>query len=209
MGPSGVERLLAAPFISHLEHLDLGGNNLGSEGYRILARSKKLGRIRALFLNANAIEGDALAEPNDVDWLASLDVLDLTMNPLGAEGARALSEIRREPKWMALFLLGCAIGPKGAAELAHGPAWPRLVVLSLGGNAIGDLGVSELARSNRFPQLVTLDLAANAISDEGATALADQYNRTNQLAAIDLIGNLFTDEGRESLVNRFGSRVRF
>jgi hypothetical protein len=64
--------------------------------------------------------------------LAGLGSLDLTMDPIGPEGAAALANARFN-RLEALFLLGCGIEASGAAALARAPALARLKILALPG----------------------------------------------------------------------------
>jgi hypothetical protein len=115
---------------------------------------------------------DALAENNVIE------VLNLSQNDFGVEGARSLARFLKANK---------------NTRLAH------LVLL---GNSIGDEGVVALAdglRSN--DSLRALNLGYCGISDEGAIALASLLSHGSHLETLDLRENQIGEAGMKALAN--------
>ena len=114
-----------------LEHVDINSCSIGPVGAQLLAQ--------ALCVNT------------------SVKTLDLTDNPLGVEGVKALAEM---------------LGGNGAE--GSGTVNTTLQQLGLNDCLIGSLGAQHLAQALRVNTTVkTLKLSLNPLRDEGAKALAE------------------------------------
>lgn len=170
-------RLLAAPALSGLGDLDLGDNNLGPEGLRVLAAAR-LPHLRSLHLLGTRPGGDGVRALAAAGFLPHLRNLTLGMNNL----------------------------PPAAALIARTPAVGELRVLDLRENRLGDDGATVVANSPHLPHLIHLDLAENEIEDDGANALADSPH-LGGLIYLNLYGNVITPPAMARLKRRFGERV--
>ena len=126
-----------------LEGLDLSLCRVADPGALALARGFE--RLRALRLANNPIGPQGVEALVEAPLAASLEVLDLSLAALGAQGARA-------------------IGRAGLAALR---------VLSLGGCLIGDEGARALVDADGLASVRHLDLSANGIDLDGLGALID------------------------------------
>ncbi len=176
----GTDGARALSGLVNLTTLDLWGNGIGAEGARGLSG---LVNLTTLDLWNNGI-GDkgALA----LSGLVNLTTLNLRYNGIGAEGALALSGLIN---LTALDLQDNRIGDKGALALS---GLVNLTALDLSGNEIGAEGARELSG---LANLTTLDLGGNGIGDKGALALSGLVN----LTTLDLGGNGIGDKGARAL----------
>ena len=111
---------------------------------------------------------DALRE------LPALLSLDLSYNPLGADGCVSIGEALSERRVLqALSLASCALDDAGVTRLAASLKDVPLGELDLDGNSASDAAVGALlGMSNHGMPLAALRLSANAIGQPGACALA-------------------------------------
>ncbi|KAF5827656.1 hypothetical protein DUNSADRAFT_305 [Dunaliella salina] len=120
---------------------------------------------------------------------SKLKAMDLTLNLLGDEGAKAVSKVLKEASpplscLSSLTLGGNAIGVDGARALAQMlPSLPSLLELHLPGNYLGDMGVCALSKAAAsLPHLRSLHFQENYnIGTEGARALGNLLSSSASL----------------------------
>ncbi|MCC6358738.1 MAG: hypothetical protein IT450_08350 [Phycisphaerales bacterium] len=139
--------------LGSLKRLDLGDNQLGSEGMDELGRyAARLRALQSLSLHHNDIGPVGLAVfMRTAEQLESLESFDLAGNPIGNEGALVLaSSAEKLPALRKLGLFDCYIGDNGAEHLrqaARRPAWTRsLQEIGFRGNPVMDY--EPLCRTN-------------------------------------------------------------
>ena len=126
--------------------------------------------------------------PQKLSTLTSLTSLNLTLNEIGDEGARAIATLSN---LTSLSLWDNDIGAEGARALG---TLSNLTSLDLNLNDIGSEGLRALAN---LSNLTSLQLAGNKIGAEGARALANLSN----LTSLQLAGNKIGAEGAWALAN--------
>jgi uncharacterized protein (TIGR02996 family) len=189
-------------------------------------------RLERLDLSSNRVTADPLGRLLASPAVAGVDALDLSDNPLRADGLRALAAARLpalrtlrlvrtgpdtdgvralagSPVLGGLRSLSLAVnnlGHRAAAALAAAPHAANLRVLDLGQNRVGADGAAALAASPHLRNLIQLDLAENLIEDAGADALAESPH-LGGLLALDVSANLFSPAAAARLRRRFADRV--
>ncbi|MDF1683913.1 MAG: hypothetical protein P1U36_04565 [Legionellaceae bacterium] len=118
-----------------------------------------------------------------------INLLDLSGNFIGCEGAVALAQITTITS---LDLSFNGIGEDGAVALA---ANTTLKLLNLGRNAIETGGTAAFADNTA---IISLDVSCNDLCDEAAFVLA--YNDT--IESLDISGNNISDEGAGEIAGR-------
>jgi uncharacterized protein (TIGR02996 family) len=147
--------LFASPHAVNLVSLNVAEDRIGEDLARLLAATKRL---------------------------ASLTALDLSGNPFGPDGVRALVESRHLMTRLAtLDLSRCGLGNDGAKFLAGEPRLAGLKTLALRGNAIGNTGGKALASSPHAAGLTVLDLRNNRIGAEAVEALRARFGKRVKL----------------------------
>jgi uncharacterized protein (TIGR02996 family) len=191
-----VARLLVAPLMGSVTHLDVGGTVCGLRVAQAVARSS---------------------------WLGRLEVLTLGYGKAGDAGAAALARATGLRSLRRLAIRACDIGAAGAAALASAPWAGTLETLELGFNpltaagwkALAPLAGSSLRRlgltrtcqvpSTAIPRLalpaglMTLDLSANALGPAGLAALLPALEPLEQLSDLRIDDNALGDEGARLL----------
>jgi uncharacterized protein (TIGR02996 family) len=222
LGPDGVEAL-AALELPHLHTLRLAGNDLGSEGGRVLAGWEGLRRLTTLDVASNHLDAAGVEALAGSAYAAGLLELTLDRNRLddAAQGALArskhlgglrslslghnlfgqgLTALARAP-WLgrlqALALPACDMTAV-SLEALSGARCPALTRLLLGHNKFGDAGVRALARSPLLRQLAELSLPSNRVENAGAAALAGA-GPLDRLRVLDLGWNRIREDGMAAL----------
>src|SRR5262249_41200839 len=119
---------------------------------------------------------------------ALFGLLDLTGQPVGDHGVRALAASPRPAALGSLILSGCGVGDEGVRALPDSRHAAGLRRLVLWDNRVGDEGVRALADSPHLAGLTTLDLGRNRVGDEGVRALASSVGMAS-LTALILVSN--------------------
>ncbi len=149
-GCAGVVALCASPLANTLNVLDLQNTGIANRGVRALARSPLLARLHGPGLN-------------------------LSMNPIGDAGAKALAACEHLERFSELVMRDCLVSDAGAAALARSPHAAGLAYLDLWKNRIGDAGAKALAASASLEDVRELSLRDNAIGERGAAKLRARF----------------------------------
>ena len=179
--------------LTELRSLNLGGNNLGSGGAKVIGQSLK--NLTSLNLWKNNIGPDgteaiaSLTNLNSLDLednnigddgarviaqsLKDLTSLNLGHNNLGAGGAKAIAQSLKN--LTSLYLWKNKIGPEGAKAIA---SLTNLESLHLWGNGIGTEGTEAITT---LSSLSWLDLESNNIGDDDAKSIARSLVRLEWL----------------------------
>ena len=185
-----IKRLARRPALSRVTHLTLQSNELDAAMLRHVLSSPYLMQLRALTIMHNALGARGLSPLQAVSlgWrltslrlqhveldrraayelsrahlmLERLEALSLSMNPLGAEGVRALLGAGALPALRELELSHCHLHDEGARTLLAWRATPALRALDLSCNGMSEARTLEaLARSALLTQLEALSLGSN------------------------------------------------
>lgn len=176
--------LFALPVLRELDHLDLRGDLLHTDGVFALAAS---GITRGL------------------------RVLNLSRTQPGTQGVKALTEERScLGRLRSLDLSANRLGPVAVGAIADAPGLRKLRVLNLSENHVRNEGAVALARSRHLAELLELDLSDAEVGDAGAVALAESPH-LEHLLRLDLrsrkAGRPLGAAARQALRDRFGDRV--
>jgi uncharacterized protein (TIGR02996 family) len=206
LGDAGAEELGAWPHLGRLTRLDLSGNRISEVGIgsllgspdptRLTAR-ERLNRARA------ARAGAGISKDRRFCWA----VLNLSGNPIGDAGARALAETPLLAGLATLSLDCTRIGHRGVEALAASPHLAGLTTLHLASNWIRDPGLIALAGSPHLRRLTTLTIGDH-ISDKGLRALAASPF-LDRLCELQIRGPQASEGTIGALRERFGDGVTF
>jgi uncharacterized protein (TIGR02996 family) len=202
---AGLQALAGAPGWDNLRHLNLWHNKIGSTGARLLARSSLLKDLESLEIGSNNLRTNGtrtifgVAAPH-------LHTLGLGGNNLGDTGVEDLTALPARPALRTLHLDQNGLTSRAAVALAGAPLVETLTEFNLFGNHLGDEGARALADSPRVAGLTTLAVSFNDIGDEGARALAASPY-LERLILLNVEGNQIGTAGKKALQKRFGKRV--
>jgi uncharacterized protein (TIGR02996 family) len=168
-GEDGVERLLAASWLSRVHKLVIRGK-LGNEGFAALVAAPALANLRALNVTGNEIGAEGLAALRN--HLPACRTLVLTNNPLG-NGIDGLAKWAHVGELETLYLGKCDLSTANLELLLGGPALTRLAKLSLTENELGN-GVAKLLAKHaaKLPALRHLELRSTGVGTAGVKELA-------------------------------------
>ena len=93
-----------SPIFAKLQWLELGGNDLGPEGIRAIARSTILTKLKTLNLYRNLIKDDGARIFAKENRLSQLEELDLAQNEIGDDGLMALALSKGFPNLVAVYM---------------------------------------------------------------------------------------------------------
>lgn len=94
--------------------------------------------------------------------LSEVRGLDLSGQPVGFEGAKALSATRDLPALVELRLSGCGLGDNGVRAIAYARHLPDLERLDLSGNGPAEIATEAMSEARYLGQLTHLDLRGSA-----------------------------------------------
>jgi Ran GTPase-activating protein (RanGAP) involved in mRNA processing and transport len=200
-GPIHIRRILAQRKITTL---NLGKNQLGSEGVRKLTRSSgKHGRcnekmLKSLVLFDNNIDETATNAISRIcQCFPSLTNLNLAVNPLGLEGLQNfIGLLHVNQNLTVLDLWDTKLGIAGAMYLAKMLPKTKLNDLNIGTNAIGDVGCVEILHA--LPDTLTsLNLYSNNITELSVKGILQSIHKKRQLHTLILNGQnpiIYKDE---------------
>jgi uncharacterized protein (TIGR02996 family) len=165
--------LLASTVLADVQVLRLAGNSFGPRASAALA-AHGLPCVQSLFLLSCNLGASDLQQFQRAA-VPALRELDLSGNPLGPAGARALVSGPFLAAVTAVHLSGCDLGDDGAEALAGAGCLAGVRRLFLGGNQIGNRGALALARSPHLEGVRTLSLHSNRIRRAGQKALRERF----------------------------------
>ncbi|XP_063049927.1 NACHT, LRR and PYD domains-containing protein 3-like [Engraulis encrasicolus] len=149
---------------SHLEELDLRGNDPGDSGVKLLidllqdpqCKLKRL-RFNSCSITEEGCAALSLALSSNPSHLTDLD---LSENELGDSGVMHISALLRNPdcKLQKLGLDSCSVTEEGCAALTSNHS-SHLTYLFLGSNKLGDSGVKHISALLRNPDCKLQKLA--------------------------------------------------
>jgi uncharacterized protein (TIGR02996 family) len=205
LGAAGARMLADSQHLTSLRTLNVSYNNLRDTGAKTIAESSYLRHLRVLNLSGNGVGGPGLKALAGSANLNYLRTLHLASNFIGADSVRALAESTHLQNLTFLDLGDAFLEEDSARILASAPNLARLTTLLLEKNLLGDSGAKALAQSPNLTRLATLDLNDNRIGKAGAEVLAAASWR--RMRSLDLRGNVFTDTQEALLRDRFGNAV--
>lgn len=213
-----------------LRRLAVPQNAFGNAGLGALARAPRLAQVEALDVDTCELESLAVIELAKSPMWQTLRWLDLSRNPLGIAGARALCEAPPPPHLASLRIADADLDAAAANVLGKLGWLAQLVELDLSGNRITtsaavlrnfaperlrSLGLaatglerSEAAVLARFwPHLVRLAIGHNTIGDAGIERFA-VMKEAPRLQSLAMNECQLTDDGLELLARARCPRLR-
>nr|CAB3470148.1 unnamed protein product [Digitaria exilis] len=207
IGNEGIRELMStlSAHKGKITVVDIGNNNIGSEGLRPVAefikRTKSLLWF-SLYMNDISDEGaEKVAEALKDN--KTISTIDLGGNNIHSRGVSAIAEILKDNAVLTTLDLSYnPIGSDGVKTLCdvlkfHG----KIQTLKLGWCQIGVQGAEFIADCLKYnTTLSTLDLRANGLGDDGAICLARSFKIINEsLRSLDLGFNEIRDDGAFAL----------
>jgi len=171
-------------------------NKLSLHAATFLSRGKDLLRLTPLEylrLTGAGAHAASLAGCPALAEIRQLDFIDYFVDPLDAEGMRALAQSPYLGRLQELDLYSNNLGDAGVSALATAVWLPQLTFLNLSDNGVSALGLAMLVNAP-LGQLRHLELGGNQINDQGAAVLA-RSQLLSQLHYLGLEGNQLTGEG--------------
>jgi hemoglobin-like flavoprotein/Ran GTPase-activating protein (RanGAP) involved in mRNA processing and transport/tRNA A-37 threonylcarbamoyl transferase component Bud32 len=163
-GAPGGMAVASAPFARRLRTLSLRDNALGDAGLAALLGSHHLAALRQLDVGQNGLTAAAMSLLGSAPQ--ELTDLDLSHNPLGREGARAIAAALPRIRLRSLRVEGCEFdGADLAALLAGGGG--RIERLDAARNAIGVEGARQIGATTEAATLHALDLGRTQLGADG------------------------------------------
>jgi Ran GTPase-activating protein (RanGAP) involved in mRNA processing and transport len=156
----------------------------------------------AVFTNQNLRHADAIIIASDLKFMAVLTNLELGLNNIGDDGAKAIAEALKVNAALTKLLLGYNnIGVDGAKAIAEVlKVNVVLTILHLDNNNIGAEGAKAIAEALKVNAVVTtLFLGDNNIGVEGAIAIAEALKVNAVVTTLDLGSNSIGVEGAKAI----------
>ena len=132
---------------NNIQKLDLGGNNIGTQGASAIAGSENLSNLTELHLGHNNIGDEGARAIAGATNLRNLTELHLELNNIRAEGARAIAGSTNLRNLTELNLRYNNIGPEGASAIAGSTNLSNLTELHLWGNNVDDAVQAQITAS--------------------------------------------------------------
>lgn len=187
----GIATLARSPHLTNLRHLNVGGKwydpyysisrspsqAIGDKGFAALVGSPWFPQLETLQMIDAGVRPAGLNALTQIQGPLALRELDLSLNPLGAAGIKALAQGPVVETVRRLQLRACSLNDVAARHLAAAP-FCRLRSLALGYNSIGAEGVRTLADTAALAGLWQLDLTDNVFGEDGLMALAGSTHFT-------------------------------
>ncbi|GLC61910.1 hypothetical protein PLESTB_001818300, partial [Pleodorina starrii] len=190
----------------HSRHPIEGGRERGISLILGSDHSAGTAAAAAAHLPARKVVGPAPA-PAAHRLTCAITSLDLSNNPLGINGVRALADLLDPTvtpyqfvKQLLLDKCGIPEGGGRALAMALSRGNTRLAVLGLSNNALGNGTAAMFGEVLALPSgLEDLDLSWNQIKSEGARALAEGISQNNTLTRLNLSWNGLENPGVQAL----------
>jgi hypothetical protein len=181
LGVKGAAAVVSAR-LPVLAELDLGGSNaIGGRKLHEVLEVLALPSLRQLSLDGAALKADGAAALRAVAGrLAGVELLDLSGNTLGDDGAAAIAEMVL-PRLHTLLLGGNALAERGFGLLADGELLAQVRSLRLTHNKCQNAGGLALSRCRHLGGLTELLLDYNWMGKKGVEALLDACPRLEKL----------------------------
>ncbi|XP_078506271.1 ribonuclease inhibitor-like isoform X2 [Lissotriton helveticus] len=182
---------------SFLTELNMGGNDVGDSGLRLLCEGLKHPgcRLQSLWMRHCLLTSLGCADLSSaLRTIPSLTVLVLSNNELGDSGVRQLCKGLRHPgcRVQKLWIYNCSLTSSCCADLASvlsANTW--LTELDLGGNELGDDGVIQLCQGLNDPhcRIQTLDLTECSLTGLCFKELESVFRTNEYLTELFLAQN--------------------
>jgi len=170
IGPAGLRALLTSPELGrHLRRLLFGRNRMGKPSAEALVVETAIGDLDLLDLDCNRLDGAAIRVLIDAPLLSGVRVLNLSNNPIGAEGCAALAAGRHFDEIEVLYLHDCGLDDDAVLPLLDAPFLPRLKNLALSANKLSLKTVERIAAARDF-RPAELDICHNHFTEPDAEA---------------------------------------
>lgn len=157
-----LRHLISSPHLSRLASLALVHNPLGAKGLVGLRDLERWDELRALTLQHVELDRVAALELSKNLALTQLSALSVAVNPLGADGLRALLSAGALLSLARFDVSHCHLHDDGARTLFAWRATPGLRALDLSCNGLSEPRTLEaLTRAEFFSALRELSLGAN------------------------------------------------
>jgi uncharacterized protein (TIGR02996 family) len=204
----GFRNLVECPFLSGLQALRLGGEQLlrlRQAGATFLAGLRHLSLITPFTPWANPGGG----EGPSMDFLPrSLERLRLEIALFNKGLDRLGGELSELPRLGSLRLLSYSLKPHAAWELPLDACIKALRCLELMQVRLDERATTRLAESALLDNVEALTMAGGNLDDQGVWTLLAS-NRLGRLVALDLAGNLIGADGAQALAHLAPPRLRF
>jgi uncharacterized protein (TIGR02996 family) len=173
LGPYGVTKLAKSRHLGRIEELTLEANELDDRAVEALARAE-LPRLRTLDLSFNKyLTAGGISKLLDSKRLPSLRSLDLAYVRLDADNAQRIASRPGMAKMTSLTLQGSELGDDGAIQVLRSKHLGSLRDACFSCCKVGDATVAALAAGGHaLPGLTSLSLYTGQVGPEGARALA-------------------------------------
>jgi uncharacterized protein (TIGR02996 family) len=201
-----VDALGAAREPGVLDRVCLQDNGIGRDDAAHLFALPALRNVRELDLSDNPLTAQGVRALAESDVPRGLRSLNLSRTRPGVPGVRALLAARGLEGLRALDLSDNALGPVAARAVAVCAALRGLRCLNVSHNPLGDAGADALAGAGALAGLLELELRDAQLTDAGAEALAASPH-LGGLIRLDARDNELTAKGRAALSERFGDRA--
>jgi len=149
------EALVGAESWGRLEALNLAGNELNGDGLRILTQCPHLAKIKWLSLEFNRLTQRDMNRLAKCSHLANLTGLRIGNDQLTDESLEALANSKYLTRLVYLTIDHSPIGTDGVIALAQSPNASKLQIFSKLGS-VGDAALETIADSPYLGQLTTL-----------------------------------------------------
>lgn len=193
------------PFLENVNVVSFSNCELNDEDVNAVGQGLAKGSIRVLNLNGNNLTSEgAKLLATVLSTNKTIEEVDVSNNQITDEGATALSALfSGKHPIKRLNVEANKIGDQGCAELCKGLAGVSgTTVLRFGKNDIGDAGVAAIADLLRSNSTITeVQLHNNSITDAGAATICDALRDNSSVLKLDLSHNSLGPAGVHSIHN--------
>jgi hypothetical protein len=227
---AAIKRLVGDPRARAIRVLASCGCPMRAAGARAIAAGRELVGLVTLDLGSSKLDDDAVVALAAAPHLQTIARLDLTRNPFGRRGLRAvlapgafplLRELALDLDDLSggglalllaselaarldnLELAGALLTDRDATAIANAPALAGVTRLSLAVNRLGPAAAKALATSRTLTRLVRLELGHNLLGPTGVAALA----RSTRFRALERLGLRATGPQAAGIRALAGSRA--